>query len=140
EDVIRDRNVTGVQTCALPICFFSITGKTGINMEFHSVIINGTEAREIIAHRLSFLLFAIGFILYCMISTCIIYNIGFFIQLKRLRMFLFSKYFLNTNIYYRATFYTTKKRTIVVVIISSTECSFLYQLFYYTFLSRLNSK
>src|SRR5699024_1059435 len=82
--------------------FFSITGKTGINMEFPSVIINGTEAREIIAHRLSFLLFAIGFILYCMISTCIIYNKGFFIQLKRLRVFLFSKYFLNPNIYYRA--------------------------------------
>src|SRR5699024_5608715 len=129
--------------------FFSITGKTGINIEFPSVIIKGTEAREIIAHRLSFLLFAIGFILYCMISTCIIYNKGFFIQLKRLRVFLFSKYFLNPNIYYRAYiiepilyshFYTTKKRTIVVVIISSTECSFLYQLFYYTFLPRLNSK
>src|SRR5699024_4807744 len=120
--------------------FFSNTGKTGINMEFPSVIINGTEAREIISHRLSFLLFAIGFILYFMISTCIIYNKGFFIQLKILRVFLFSKYFLNPNIYYRATFYTTKKRTIVVVIISSTECSFLYQLFYYTFLSRLNSK
>src|SRR5699024_3056311 len=72
--------------------------------------------------------------------TCIIYNKGFFIQLKRLRVFLFSKYFLNPNIYYRATFYTTKKRTIVVVIISSTECSFLYQLFYYTFLLLLNIK
>src|SRR5699024_11215349 len=88
----------------------SITGKTGIHMEFPSVIIHGTEAREIIAHRLSSLLFAVGFILYCMISTCIIYNKGFFLQLKRLRVFLFSKYFLNPYIYYRATFYTTKKR------------------------------
>src|SRR5699024_9063786 len=114
--------------------------KTGINMEFPSVIINGTEAREIIAHRLSFLLFAIGFILYCLICTCIIYNEGFFLQLKRLRVFLFTKYFLNPNIYYRDTYYTTKKQTIVVVIISSTECSFLYQLFYYTFLPRINSK
>src|SRR5699024_12636237 len=105
-----------------------------------SVIMNDTEAREIIAHRHSFVLFASDFILYCMISTCIIYNKGFFRQLKRLRVFLFSKHFLNPNLYYRATFYTTKKRTIVVVIISSTECSFLYQLFYYTFLSRLNSK
>src|SRR5699024_10998965 len=59
---------------------------------------------------------------------------------KEIAVFLFSKYFLNPNIYYRATFYTTKKRTIVVVIILSTECSFLYQLFYYTFLPRLNSK
>src|SRR5699024_12434684 len=120
--------------------FCSINVKARIKMNILNIIINGTEAREIIAHRLSFLVFAIGFILYCMISTCIIYNKGFFIQLKRLRVFLFSKYFLNPNIYYRATFYTTKKRTIVVVIISSTECSFLYQLFYYTFLPRLNSK
>src|SRR5699024_12129617 len=29
EDVIRDRNVTGVQTCALPISFISIQGLTG---------------------------------------------------------------------------------------------------------------
>src|SRR5699024_5183240 len=107
-------------------------------MEFPSVIINGTEAREVIAHRLSFLLFAIGFILYCMISTCIIYNNGFFIQLKRLRVFLFSKYFFNTKLYYSATFYTTKQRYIIVVIISSTEFSFFTLLLYYTFLSRIN--
>src|SRR5699024_8639413 len=109
-------------------------------MEFPSIIINGTEAREIIAHGLSFLFFAIGFILYCMISTCIIYNKGFFIQLKRLRVFLFSKYFLNPNIYYSTNFYTIKKLTIVVVIISSNDYSFLYEFFNFMFLPRLNSK
>src|SRR5699024_11591925 len=29
EDGIRDRNVTGVQTCALPICFFQILVRCG---------------------------------------------------------------------------------------------------------------
>src|SRR5699024_11916001 len=37
EDRIRDRNVTGVQTCALPISFFDL-----LDEWFHDVLILGT--------------------------------------------------------------------------------------------------
>src|SRR5699024_11809234 len=37
EDGIRDRNVTGVQTCALPICFLSLSASFLVSMNKFSV-------------------------------------------------------------------------------------------------------
>src|SRR5207249_9163461 len=51
EDGIRDRNVTGVQTCALPICFSvlwrrSVSAAEGFQREIEAALAVGTRARE----------------------------------------------------------------------------------------------
>src|SRR5207249_9526577 len=45
EDGIRDRNVTGVQTCALPISASTAAAKTGLEIEFAGR--QGTRRNEI---------------------------------------------------------------------------------------------
>src|SRR5699024_11520537 len=54
EDGIRDRNVTGVQTCALPICFNKLQSEllpNGVYVEYSYNRKNGYEIAESITYK-----------------------------------------------------------------------------------------
>src|SRR5207249_9109851 len=46
EDGIRDRNVTGVQTCALPICFVALAKAQSLCPDTPFIFVSGTHTKE----------------------------------------------------------------------------------------------